>query len=162
MQKLNVTVDIQIHDNRWDEYKENVSIERIIDKIIEIEKCNNFELSICLTNDDEIRILNKNYRNKDKPTNVLSFPNEQLMSDLKERQVLLGDIILSYDTIKNEASQGGKNFIDHMTHLIIHGLLHLLGYDHMDDEQAQQMELQEIKILSSLGLKDPYITEEQC
>lgn len=162
MPKSNRTIDIQILDDRWDHYIKDLAIENIICKACEVEKCDGFELSVCLTNDNEIQTLNKNYRGKDKPTNVLSFPNEALSLGIKDRQVLLGDIILSYNTVKSESSDQNKAFIDHATHLVVHGFLHLLGYDHLDKEEAEEMENQEIKILSLLKIDNPYAEKQPC
>ena len=108
------------------------------------------EVSLLLTDDASIRRLNHDYRNKDKPTNVLSFPTI-------EAPGLLGDIILARETITREASDKGVSFKDHFTHLIIHGLLHLLGHDHQTDEQAAVMEAIEIGALEKLGIANPYI-----
>lgn len=108
----------------------------------------NEELSIAIVDEKQIQDLNKNYRNKDKPTNVLSFP--------MEGNFLLGDIVIAPDYIRREAAEQGKNFEDHLTHLIIHGFLHLFGYDHMDDESAAEMEAIEISALAQLSIDNPY------
>ncbi len=105
------------------------------------------ELSIVLTDDAHIQALNRDYRNKDKPTNVLSFPQDGL---------LLGDIILALETVQREATDKGVSFGDHAAHLLIHGYLHLLGYDHQNDKDALQMEALEIKALASLNIDNPY------
>jgi len=160
MPKNNITIDIQILDDRWKKCIDGVAIENTISKISDVEKCDNFELSVCLTNDEEIQKLNHDYRGKEKPTNVLSFPNEALSLEMKDRQVLLGDIVLSYDTIKSEALKQDKTFANHTIHLIVHGFLHLMGYDHMEKTEAEVMEAQEIKILSLLKIDNPYTEKE--
>jgi len=107
------------------------------------------ELSIALINDAQIQTLNKDYRGKDKTTNVLSFPTTGPAP-------CLGDIALSYETIVREAQAAGKDLEHHITHLLIHGFLHLQGYDHETDEEAAQMEALEIKALAQLGIDNPY------
>ncbi len=111
------------------------------------------EISIVLADNAFIRNLNKTYRGKDKPTNVLSFPQDPGSGD---REANLGDVILAYETVKEEADSQGKGFEDHVTHLLVHGILHLLAYDHEDDAEAEEMESLEIRVLESLGIKNPY------
>lgn len=106
------------------------------------------DVSVVLTHDGEVQQLNKIYRQKDKPTNVLSFPSDQ--------EEDLGDIILAYETVLKEAEIEGIPPLHHMTHLIIHGFLHLLGYDHESEEDAQIMETMEIHILAGLNIDNPY------
>lgn len=106
------------------------------------------EVSVVLSNDEEVQVLNHTYRQKDSPTNVLSFP-----SDIHEE---LGDIILAYETVMGEAKEEGISLVNHSIHLIIHGFLHLLGYDHEDESDAEKMENMEIQILKSLNIKNPY------
>lgn len=114
------------------------------------------EISVALVGDDAIRQINKEFRNKDKPTNVLSFESE--LGDLPEdAEYPLGDIILSYETIKREAGEQDKTFEHHYTHMVLHGLLHLLGYDHIDDDEAETMEAKEIEILKEIGIENPYL-----
>jgi len=120
------------------------------------------ELSIRLTDDGEVQALNRDYRGKDKPTNVLSFP--MLQPDLidavtrnsDDGEVLLGDIALAHGVCAAEAAGRGLALADHATHLVIHGTLHLLGYDHGEDAAAQAMEKIEQDVLRGLGLHDPY------
>lgn len=115
------------------------------------------EASIVLANDDLVQVLNREYRGKDKPTNVLSFANLDSDDPIPESgPVHIGDIILAYQTIDAEAREQGKFFKDHFTHLIVHGTLHLLGYDHMDDDEANIMESVEIRILEKLNIQNPY------
>ncbi len=120
-----------------------------------------YEIAVKLTDDTEVRALNRAYRDKDKPTNVLSFPMVQ--ADLLEAtantddgEVLLGDIVLAAGVCAAEAAEKGIAMTDHAAHLIIHGTFHLLGHDHMDDHEAQAMEALEIRALSSMGIGDPY------
>lgn len=110
------------------------------------------EISIVLAGDDFIQNLNKTYRGKDKPTNVLSFPQDE--------PGMLGDVILAYETLEKESRDQGKSFKDHALHMIVHGILHLLGHDHENDDDAQEMESLEIAILGDLGVKNPYETEK--
>lgn len=115
------------------------------------------ELSIRFSSDAEVQALNRDYRDQDKPTNVLSFA--QLDDDpmiMPGAPVLLGDIIIAFETTETEAKDQSKPFQDHVSHLIIHGGLHLYGFDHQDDTQAEIMENQERKLMSELGLPDPY------
>ena len=109
------------------------------------------EVSVLLTDDAHIQILNQNYRGQDKPTNVLSFPQEE--------PALLGDIIIAHETIAREAVEQGKSFEHHFTHMLVHGCLHLMGYDHETDAEAEEMEALEVEILAGMGVKNPYAAE---
>jgi len=113
-------------------------------------------LSIHLINEETGRVLNRNYRGKDYATNVLSFPAE-----LPEGVPLpdLGELILCAPVVEQEAREQGKDMRAHYAHLTVHGVLHLLGWDHEDDSQAQAMEQREREILASLGYADPYLDE---
>ena len=124
------------------------------------------EVSVRLTSDEEVRTLNAQYRHKDTPTNVLSFPMVQrdlletvsLNSD--DGELLLGDIVLAHGVCAREAEERGISVETHATHLLVHGTLHLLGYDHMDDDEAEGMEAIERDTLSDLGIADPYLVRE--
>lgn len=113
------------------------------------------ELSILFTDDAAIRELNRQWRCKDRPTNVLSFPAAPLRPG-EAPGPLLGDLVLAAETITAEAAEMGIGFDAHLTHLLVHGFLHLLGYDHMEEGEAEEMEGLETRILASLGLSDPY------
>ncbi len=118
------------------------------------------EASIVLANDDLIQVLNREYREADKPTNVLSFATLDSDEPIPESVPFpLGDIILSYQTIDREAKDQGKFFKDHFTHMIVHGTLHLLGYDHMNDDDATNMETLEIRILEKMNIQNPYMDD---
>ncbi len=123
------------------------------------------EVSVKFTTDEEVHALNAEYRGKNKPTNVLSFP--MVDADMLEAlagagagEVLLGDIVLAQGVCAREAAEKGITVRDHATHLIAHGTLHLLGYDHEESEaEAEAMEAAERRALASLGIADPYLTE---
>lgn len=117
------------------------------------------EINIKLTDDVSVQLLNTQFRCQNKPTNILSFPadNEDgfnLFFD--ENYQSLGDLALAYETIEREAREQNITFHDHLVHLLVHGTLHLLGYDHITDEEAEEMESIEVKILSLLGIANPY------
>ena len=118
------------------------------------------ELSVRLTSDDQVRGLNAHWRGKDKPTNVLSFPmaaeHELRNGNFAEAELLLGDIILAHETCETEAADKCLSFENHATHLIVHGTLHLLGYDHINEGDAADMEAREIRALQRLGIANPY------
>jgi probable rRNA maturation factor len=122
------------------------------------------EISIRLTDDNEVQTLNAQYRGKDKPTNVLSFPMVQAdllesLSNSDDGEVLLGDIVLADGVVAREAAERGITIPHHATHLIVHGLLHLVGYDHEQDAEAEAMEEMERRALASLGIANPYADE---
>ena len=124
------------------------------------------EVAVRLTSDDEVHQLNLQYRQKDKPTNVLSFPMiqpdllESVTANSDDGEVILGDIVLAHGVCEREAVERGISTADHATHLIVHGTLHLLGYDHQGDAEAEAMEDMERAALADLGLHDPYPVRE--
>ena len=121
------------------------------------------ELAVMLTDDAGIRTLNKDFRGIDKPTNVLSFPALQPTgtSSPDEAPRMLGDIAIAYETLRREADAEHKPFDHHLTHLTVHGFLHLIGYDHETDGDAEEMENLERRILAQLGIPDPYAPQER-
>lgn len=139
-------------DERWAQYHLSWGdiIPQSLEKAAEVlnKDFSGQEVSVVLSNDEEVQNLNKTFRHKDNPTNVLSFPSE-----IAEE---LGDIILSYETVLKEAREENISLLDHTLHLIIHGFLHLLGYDHEREYDAEIMENMEIKILKVLNIKNPY------
>jgi probable rRNA maturation factor len=119
------------------------------------------EISIRMTLNAEVQALNRDYRCKDRPTNVLSFPqfgpdDFVMLADTDDGEVLLGDIVLAHETCALEAAERGISVADHAAHLMVHGMLHLLGYDHLDDVSGDAMEAMETKALATLGIADPY------
>jgi probable rRNA maturation factor len=173
-----IHVDILTHDDRWDALTIHcpallqdcliVTLHEVMTHIPSVKSvlAASLELSVVLTDDREIQQLNLDYRQKDKPTNVLSFegakPFEKVCADLSVQgknhpPVALGDLVLSYDTILQEAQDQDKQLKDHLTHLIVHGLLHLMGYDHEDDADAEVMEDLEAFILKThFKIANPY------
>ncbi|MBM6593883.1 rRNA maturation RNase YbeY [Microvirga pudoricolor] len=113
-----------------------------------------YEVSVMLTDDAGIRELNREWRGKDKPTNVLSFPAPPMPGEHSPRH--LGDLALACQTLAREAEDESKPLAHHYAHLIVHGVLHLLGYDHEVEEEAEAMEALEVKALANLGIADPY------
>lgn len=116
-----------------------------------------YELTIVLTDDTEMRALNREWRGKDEPTNVLSFPTGEALGE----PVLLGDVVIAYETAQREAGEAEISLSDHVSHLVVHGVLHLLGLDHDEDETAERMEDLERRALASLGVADPYASGEE-
>jgi probable rRNA maturation factor len=116
------------------------------------------EIAVMLTDDANIHTLNKDFRGIDKPTNVLSFPAPDIAGadDEDGAPRALGDIAIAYETLRREADEEGKPFGHHLSHLAVHGFLHLIGYDHESDDEAEAMEALEIEILAQLGIPDPY------
>ncbi len=114
------------------------------------------EMTVILTDDDHIRSLNRRFRKKDRPTNVLSFPAGPPVGG--RLGPLLGDVVLARETVSDEAEERGVSIADHAIHLVVHGFLHLIGYDHETAEEAVVMEGLETFIMQDLGLPDPYAT----
>jgi probable rRNA maturation factor len=119
------------------------------------------EVSIVLADDSSIRTLNRDWRGQDKPTNVLSFPaasfsEGKVTGATGGEPLILGDVIVAFETVKAEAGTQGKSVRDHLSHLVVHGVLHLLGFDHEETGEAERMEALETCILAGLGIPDPY------
>jgi len=164
-----MTLDIAIDaDAEWDSSKDWAELARSAATAAIAESAfpqlgqgeRTVELSVRLTSDDEVHALNAEWRGKDKPTNVLSFPmaeEEELDAAAQHGpELMLGDIILARGVCAAEATDKGVPLEDHAAHLMVHGTLHLLGYDHMDEEEAADMEAREVRALARLGIADPY------
>ena len=155
-------IDLCINDSIWNkelkslENKIPIIVDHIMNKLDLTIQNSNIELSINLTNDDEIQKLNLKYLNKNKPTNVLSFPAQNFDINNISHIFSLGDIVISYETLEKECIEQKVSFHNHFVHLLTHGFLHLLGFDHINDEEAEQMENLEIAILAQLGIQSPY------
>ncbi|WP_373504973.1 rRNA maturation RNase YbeY [Aestuariivirga sp.] len=119
-------------------------------------KAEGIEVALLFTDDKAIAEINAEWRGKDAPTNVLSFPAPADIPIPAGETRPLGDVVLAYGVVAREAADQGKTLRDHTTHLILHGVLHLLGYDHEDDEEAEEMERLEAGILKGLGISNPY------
>ncbi len=120
------------------------------------------EVSVVLADDATVRTLNRKYRGRDAPTNVLAFAQEAALAqedatiEQSSGPLLLGDVVLAYETVRREAAAQGKTLTDHTRHLVVHGVLHLLGFDHDSNASATDMERRETAILATLGIADPY------
>jgi len=149
-------IDVVVESSLWEAQPQ---AERIVQDAIaaaaEAVSETSGELAVMLTDDEAIRILNRDWRGLDKPTNVLSFPAADTGTD-DTTPVHLGDIAIAYETMAREAGEEDKPFAHHLSHLAIHGFLHLVGYDHEDDDEADAMETTEVTILARLGIPDPY------
>jgi len=142
------TVDVVVLDTAWT--KAMPGVERLVRKAARAATGNRKRsLTIALADDRRVRVLNARDRKKDRPTNVLSYPSGE--------RVFLGDVVLARQTVWREAKSQGKTPADHLGHLVVHGTLHLMGYDHETSEaDAERMEALERRILAKLGISDPY------
>lgn len=156
-------IDIAIHTENWRNiYTNEDALNALCEKTIltsgtigALSWPQVSELSIVFTDDAEMTDINGEWRKQLKPTNVLSFPGDDIEVG-EPAGPMIGDIIFAYETIEREANEQSKSFEDHLTHLLAHGFLHLFGYDHIEDEEAELMESLETKILASLEIGDPY------
>jgi probable rRNA maturation factor len=150
-----IDIAVIVNDDAWPENLEARAEEAVLAalRLAKPKIKGAAELSILLTNDEEQHALNQQWRGKDSSTNVLSFPQIEPFGPVVG---ILGDITLARETLVREAQEQGVTFEAHFTHLVVHGFLHILGYDHLDDAQALQMESLETQILASLGVEDPY------
>lgn len=137
----------------------DVACKHVRESVWFLQEGKHFSINLCLSNDAEVHTLNREFRGMDKPTNVLSFANyddEAFEEMLNENVVELGDVILALETLECEAKEQKISLEAHFTHLWLHGILHLLGYDHINQADAKEMETLEVRILADLGVDDPY------
>ncbi|MFO1242577.1 MAG: rRNA maturation RNase YbeY [Rickettsiales bacterium] len=166
-----VDLTLVLHDARWrklipdtEQYARAViltTLESIKSRVPSPKKDRSPEIACLFTNDAEIRILNRQFRGKDGATNVLSFAADRNAPAPDEQPVIIGDLILSIDTIEREANDQGKSFRNHTSHMLVHGVLHLFDYDHQHDAEAEDMERLEREILKKLDISDPYDFKDQ-
>ena len=128
-------------------------LNKALSYIFKEEGITDSSINLKILTDDDIKELNKKFRNKNTTTNVLSFSNEDVSKSITGN---LGDIAISYEFVKRESKEHKKNFDDHMIHMLVHGVYHILGFDHENDEMADIMEIKEVKLLKKLDIKNPY------
>ena len=128
-------------------------LNKALSYIFEEEGITDSSINLKILTDEDIKELNKKFRNKNTTTNVLSFSNEDVSKSITGN---LGDIAISYEFVKRESKEHKKNFDDHMIHMLVHGVYHILGFDHENDEMADIMEIKEVKLLKKLDIKNPY------
>lgn len=166
-------LDIEVDDDRWQVVEISELAHAAVGAALahldlDIDSC---ELVILACNDERIAELNQEFRGKPKATNVLSWPSEDLSPERPggspaapqadfTGEISLGDIAIAYETCAREADEAAKPMADHIRHLVVHGTLHLLGYDHIRDEDATLMETLEIEILGKLGIPNPYVMND--
>ena len=168
-----IFIDLELKSKKWNEEK---NIEKLVEKICQkiipltnlkklLTKNFTLEIAVSLVSNAQIKKINQQFRDKNKATDVLSFSNldENLIRQIGLKKaigacnyLLLGDIVIAYETVKKESLAQKKKFHEHLTHLILHSILHLIGFDHEDEEMAKIMENLEIKILKTLKIQNPY------
>jgi probable rRNA maturation factor len=161
-----LSIDVNVESPLWEAQPEaETAVRRVLGVAAAMVSTRPAELAIVLTDDSAIRALNREWRGVDKPTNVLSFPARGPQALAAEPAqpgppVLLGDIVIAFETTAQEAGTESKRFEDHLAHLAVHGYLHLLGHEHEDERDAEAMEGLERAILARLGIPDPYAASD--
>ena len=147
-------IEITVEDAEWKKFSAaaRARMKKAVLRALDHEKASG-ALTILLADDARLKALNHQFRGKNKPTNVLSFPADGLDG---ADAGYLGDVAIAYGTVKREAAESGKRFADHLTHLAVHGVLHLVGHDHEKPKEAARMERIEREILAEFGIADPY------
>ncbi len=167
-QPPSIEIDLSVEDPRFAEAVADLPafVRRVVETALAVDGSAvraPLELSVRLVDDAAIRTLNARHRGRDRATDVLSFPilhpHELAPALAGSRPVLLGDIVVAYDTVARDAAAAGRALGAHLAHMLVHGLLHLLGHDHREPEEAVRMEALERRILARLGLPDPYADE---
>ncbi len=170
----NIDLTIAVHEPKWhfsiinfEDYVNKVCLATLNHQLKHLQQycpaiANEMAgIALVFTNSNEVQNLNKQFRGKDAPTNVLSFAADMQGVQPEGQEIILGDIIFSHQVIEAEAVEQGKSFVNHFTHMIIHGLLHLLGYDHIIEAEADIMEQIERDILHIFHISNPYLINEQ-
>src|SRR5690349_8431204 len=148
-----LSVDVLMQSPKWKDHRgAAAAVRKAINAAADEISSPGGEVAVVLTNDAAIRKLNKQWRKIDKPTNVLSFPAKS-----GAQVTSLGDIVIAYETLKRESRDEDKKFVHHLSHLAVHGFLHLMGYDHQNDSEAEAMEELERVIMTRLRMPDPYL-----
>ncbi len=157
-------IDIMVESPLWKAQRGvKAVLQRAIREAAALAATNGGEIAIVLTDDSAIRSLNRDWRGKDQPTNVLSFPAHAPSGSLpgrRGRDRLLGDIVIAYETMAREALVERRPFRHHLAHLAVHGFLHLVGHDHLADAEAEAMEALEVAVLARLDMPNPYLTRD--
>jgi probable rRNA maturation factor len=150
-------IDIQVQSRLWDARPlAERTVREAICTAAALLSTSGGEVSIVLTDDSTIRALNRDWRGLDKPTNVLSFPAAKAGGG----EPMLGDIVIAYETLVGECDDEDRSFLHHLAHLTVHGFLHLVGFDHQTDVQADEMEALESKIMTRMQMPDPYLDRD--
>jgi probable rRNA maturation factor len=156
-EKSKIQIDVIVRSPRWRaQPKARAIVKKAVSAAAKAVSTPRAELAIVLGDDSAIRALNRTWRGQNKPTNVLSFPAAEPGGQKRSASPYIGDIVIAYQTAAREAVAEGKPFGHHLAHLAVHGFLHLLGYDHADDRDADAMERLERRILKRLAIPDPY------
>jgi probable rRNA maturation factor len=136
---------------------------QLLDKFAQVTEISRCTISVLWTNDSEMAGINKQFRQQDKPTNILSFPAQDFLPDIQisdtqaPEPIFLGDMALGFETVTDEAADNGQPAEHHLAHLFLHGLLHLVGYDHQNEAKAEEMEALEIQLLAEIDIPNPYL-----
>lgn len=153
---MNLELDLQVATEN-SQLPTQSQFETWLHAFSEFAEIENGEITVRIVDAEESQSLNNQFRSKDKPTNVLSFPFD---NEIELPVRLLGDLVVCAQVVEHEAHEQNKDLYDHWAHMIIHGALHLMGYDHINDEEAEQMESIEREILAQMGISDPYELSE--
>ncbi|SFI87177.1 rRNA maturation RNase YbeY [Jannaschia pohangensis] len=150
-------VDVIVEDARWSDLERLAQV-AVPAALVASGLTGSLEVAVLGCDDARIATLNADFRGKPQPTNVLSWPSEERDPDTPPDDTELGDIAIAFDTCAREAAEQGKPFDAHVIHLLVHATLHLLGHDHIDEEEAMRMEALEVRIVTALGFSDPYLS----
>lgn len=157
MPRADLSVDVVVDDDRWEGVFPPARIDDALNAISDqgLPRARGGAVALCLTNDAAVHEMNATWRAKDQPTNVLSFPAADFPAQ-PDVPAPLGDVAMAFETVHGEAAAYGVEPAQHATHLLVHGILHLFGYDHEDDTGADEMEQIERRVMAALHLRDPY------